>query len=201
MEFNEKLQELRTQKGLTQQELAERLYVSRAAVSKWESGRGYPNIDSLKSIARFFSVTVDDLLSTEDALIIAEENKKQDEKHFRNTVFGISDICMALLLFLPLFASKADGVVREASLVNLEGVGVYLKIVYFTVVIAASLVGVITLALQNLSFSLWNRTKAKVSLAIGIAAVLLFMISSQPYASVFAFSMLIIKGAVLINRR
>ena len=44
MEFNEKLQELRKQRGLTQEELAERLYVSRTAISKWESGRGYPNI-------------------------------------------------------------------------------------------------------------------------------------------------------------
>lgn len=48
MEFNEKLSQLRKAKGLTQEELAEALYVSRTAVSKWESGRGYPSIDSLK---------------------------------------------------------------------------------------------------------------------------------------------------------
>ena len=51
LEFNEKLQELRKNKGLTQEELAEALYVSRTAISKWESGRGYPNIDSLKEIS------------------------------------------------------------------------------------------------------------------------------------------------------
>ena len=53
MEFNEKLQELRKQKGLTQEELSEILYVSRTAISKWESGRGYPNIDSLKAISKY----------------------------------------------------------------------------------------------------------------------------------------------------
>jgi len=63
MEFHEKLQELRKQKGLTQEKLAESLYVSRTAVSKWESGRGYPNIDSLKAIAGFFEITIDELLS------------------------------------------------------------------------------------------------------------------------------------------
>ena len=51
MEFHEKLQELRKSRGLTQEELAEALFVSRTAISKWESGRGYPSIDSLKEIS------------------------------------------------------------------------------------------------------------------------------------------------------
>ena len=63
MEFNEKLKELRSSRGLTQEELAEALFVSRTAISKWESGRGYPSIDSLREISDFFSVTIDELLS------------------------------------------------------------------------------------------------------------------------------------------
>ena len=73
MEFHEKLQELRKKRGLTQEELAEALYVSRTAISKWESGRGYPSIDSLKEISSYFSVTIDDLLSSEKLLFIAEK--------------------------------------------------------------------------------------------------------------------------------
>ena len=71
MEFNEKLQALRKQKGLTQEELAEALYVSRTAISKWESGRGYPNIESLKAIAGYFGITLDSLLSANEALELA----------------------------------------------------------------------------------------------------------------------------------
>ena len=51
MEFHEKLQELRKNSGLTQEELAEILYISRTAISKWESGRGYPSIESLRGIS------------------------------------------------------------------------------------------------------------------------------------------------------
>lgn len=74
MEFHEKLQELRKQKGLTQEELAQLLYVSRTAVSKWESGRGYPNIDSLKAIAKFYAVSIDELLTGDGVLALTEES-------------------------------------------------------------------------------------------------------------------------------
>ena len=76
MELNEKLQELRKQKGITQEELAEALYVSRTAVSKWESGRGVPSIDSLKAISKYFSVSIDSLLSGEEILEIAGDDLK-----------------------------------------------------------------------------------------------------------------------------
>lgn len=81
MEFNEKLQELRKSRGLTQEELAEALFVSRTAVSKWESGRGYPSIDSLKEISKYFSVTIDELMTGEKLISIAEkENKSNIQK-------------------------------------------------------------------------------------------------------------------------
>ena len=81
MELNKKIQELRKRKGLTQEELAEVLFVSRTAISKWESGRGYPNIESLKAISKFFGVTIDELLSGDELLTIAEKDTKQKEKH------------------------------------------------------------------------------------------------------------------------
>jgi transcriptional regulator with XRE-family HTH domain len=51
VEFSEKLQQLRKQKNITQEELAGQLFIARTAISKWESGKGYPNIESLKSIS------------------------------------------------------------------------------------------------------------------------------------------------------
>ena len=91
MEFNEKLRELRKQKNLTQEELAEILYVSRTAISKWESGRGYPSIDSLKTISKFFSLSIDELLSGEELITIAEKDNQQKMQRFRDLVFGLFD--------------------------------------------------------------------------------------------------------------
>ena len=62
MDFGEKLKALRTERGLTQEQLAARLYVSRTAVSKWETGGGSPILDSLQAVARLFDVSVDALL-------------------------------------------------------------------------------------------------------------------------------------------
>ena len=76
LELGQKLQELRKSRGLTQEQLAAALLVSRTAVSKWESGRGTPNIEPLKAIAAYFSVSVDTLLSGEELLNLAGKETK-----------------------------------------------------------------------------------------------------------------------------
>ena len=200
MEFNEKLQELRKQKGLTQEELAKELFVSRTAISKWESGRGYPNIESLKLIAKFFSVTVDELLSSNEALTLAEESQKETEKRYHNLVFGLLDFSIILLLFLPFFASRTKETVEGVSLLSLEGVRLYLQILYFILVIGTSVFGVVTLALQNCRWALWLRINTKSSLALSILAVAVFVLSLQPYAAIFTFALLSIKALMLVKR-
>ena len=197
MEFNEKLQELRKQKNMTQDELAENLYVSRTAISKWESGRGYPSIESLKAIAKFFSVTIDDLLSSNEALEIAEQENKQKQTHLRDLIFGLIDISFLLLLFLPFFTNKTGEAIQSLSLISLFGVQSYLKILYFILVAVTSLMGVMMLSLQNCQISIWLKSKIKISLALTVLSVLLFIISSQPYAAAFSFVLLLIKAATL----
>ena len=201
MEFNEKLQELRKNKGLTQEELAEALYVSRTAISKWESGRGYPSIDSLKEIAKYFSVTIDELLSTDEVLTIAEKDNKQKEKHFRSLVFGLLDISVLMFFFLPFFGQKVNGVVQEVSLLSLNEITTYLKTAYYAIVISIAVYGILTLTFQNCQKAFWVNNRDKISLILNAVAVFLFIISSQPYAGAFLFIFLAIKALMLIKWR
>ena len=164
MEFYEKLQKLRKQKGLTQEELAEALFVSRTAISKWESGRGYPNIDSLKAISKYFSVSLDELLSSDEALTIAEEDNKRKETHFRDLVFGLLDCSVSMFLFLPVFGQKADGIIQAVPLLSLTAIESYVKIPYLIIVFWLIIWGILILALQNCESALWLRSKYKVSL-------------------------------------
>ena len=115
---------------LEQEELAEALFVSRTAISKWESGRGVPNIESLKAISKFFSVSIDELLSGEEILKIADEDNKQKEKHTRDLVFGLLDCSLIMFLFLPFFGQKGDEIIKEVSLLSLTGTPQYIKIPY-----------------------------------------------------------------------
>jgi transcriptional regulator with XRE-family HTH domain len=200
MTFGEKIKKLRIDKGLTQDELAEKIFVTRTAVSKWESDRGYPNIDSLKALAGFFSVTVDDLLSSNEVLTIAEEDNKRKEKRFLDMIYGLLDLCMSMLLFLPFFAEKAGADIQSVSLIELDGIQIYVKIAYLFIVGGIIAMGVLTLALQSCQAVAWQRIKTTISLMLGVSSVLLFMISSQPYAAIFAFALLSIKAFLLIKR-
>ena len=200
MEFSEKLQELRKQKGLTQEELAQKLFVSRTAVSKWESGRGYPNIESLKAIARFFSVTVDELLSTEEVLTIAEEDQKETRTRFRDLLFGLLDISSMLFFFLPLFRQNTDGVVQAVSMLKLTGISPYMKTVYFAVITGILLMGILTLALQNCRGDFWKAHWHQLSLLLNALGVLLFILSPQPYGAALLFLFLAIKVIVLVKK-
>lgn len=199
MDFQDKLKKLRKNRGLTQEELAQALFVSRTAISKWESGKGYPNIDSLKAISKYFCVSLDDLLSTDEIITIAEEDGKQKERHLRNLVFGLLDCSIAMFLFLPFFGQRVDGVIQEVSVLMLTEEEIYIKIPYLIIVFSMTVWGILMLALRDCQVSFWLQKKDKVSLGLGAVGALLFMISRQPYASAYLFLILVIQALMLIK--
>ena len=91
MSFAEELQKVRSAKGITQEELAEMLGISRQSVSKWERGEGYPEVETLISIAKKLRLSLDELMSEELACVTDFESLSTLD----------ADICRSKLKKLP----------------------------------------------------------------------------------------------------
>jgi transcriptional regulator with XRE-family HTH domain len=200
MEFHEKLQELRKSRSLTQEELAEALFVSRTAVSKWESGRGYPGIDSLKEIARFFSVTVDELICPEEIISAAENEKKDFISRYLTLICGVLDILPAILLFIPAFGNGA-GSRETVALSGLDGISSWIRILFIIVISLTVLNGICAAVISNFDRPVWNRHRLVTGIALTILGSALFLITRQPYAGLIFFAVLVIKGFLILKVR
>ena len=199
MEFHEKLQELRKSKGFTQEELAESLYVSRTAISKWESGRGYPSIDSLKEISKFFGITIDELLSTEKLLSIAERENEENLRNICDMLFGLLDISSFILIVLPLYPNMVDGIIYSVNLLEYTQTTFLNRLVYWAMFILLIVVGSIKVLLTKFTNENCNRIVTVVSMALSILLVLFFAITREVYALVVVFLLLVIKGILVLR--
>ena len=116
---------MRKNRGLTQEELAQVLYVSRTAISKWESGRGYPSIDSLKEISNYFGVTIDDLL------------------------FGMVDLFFFILIVLPLYPKPINEYIFSVNLFSHTETTWLNRWIYWIMFIAIIGIGIVKIVLTQ----------------------------------------------------
>ena len=198
MEFGDKLQELRKARSLTQEQLAEALYVSRTAVSKWESGRGYPSIDSLREVSRFFSVTIDELISPDDVVSVAQAERRSFAHGYASLVCGLLDVLPVLLLVVPMFGNGTEGPTTVSLLVP-TGTAPWVRAVFVACVGATVLCGFCELAASR-SDGDWGKVALATGVALSAAGVAAFILARQPYAGISCFALLATK-AVLLWRR
>ena len=198
MEFNEKLQELRKSRSLTQEELAEALFVSRTAISKWESGRGYPSIDSLREISRYFSVTIDDLICSEVMISVAENEKKEFADKSLSLICNAMDILLAILLFIPAFGNGPDSS-ETVSLFGLTGITPWVKTVFIVIIVIMILNGICGVIIANFNKPVWNKHRLITGVILSILTVIVLIATKQPYAGIVCFAFLVIKGFLIIK--
>jgi len=101
-EFGENLKRVREEKGLTQQTLADNLYVTRQAVSRWEGGSRYPDLMTAKKMAQFLEVSLDDLLTDDDMKLYAEKNAILESATAKRGQLILLSLAFMSLLFLSI---------------------------------------------------------------------------------------------------
>ena len=203
MEFGEKLQELRKNRNLTQEELAESLFVSRTAISKWESGRGYPSIDSLKEISAFFSVSIDDLLSGEKILDIARQENKANIRSVCDLMLGIIDLMAVILVFLPLYANQTGDEIRAVNLLGHVDRTPVVIAAYWVLIILTIMTGAVKICLGRIKVGdnqKYQKYVSGLSFTLSIITVLVMALTRQPYGVIAVFLLFVIKGVVIIMK-
>ena len=109
MEFGKKLKKIRLEKGLSQQNLADRIFVSRSAVAKWENGLGLPSKASYEALTKIFDVPSDFFKTEDPEKLVVEKNRRIKRRSFSlYAVFGAAIVLFALWALVhpvPYFAS------------------------------------------------------------------------------------------------
>ena len=107
VEFGEKVKHFREEKGMTQQTMAEKLYVTRQAVSRWECGARYPDLLTAKKISKILDVSLDELLSGEE---LKEKIEKEPvlaqpvENIFQSVLYAVVVMVYLLLCIFSLYS-------------------------------------------------------------------------------------------------
>lgn len=201
MEFNEKLKELRKSRGLTQEEMAEALFVSRTAISKWESGRGYPSIDSLKEISGFFSVTIDELLSGEKLLSIAEKENESNMQNLCSILIGVIDVLYFLLIVLPLYPKSMEQYISSVNLFSYTETTAFNRMGYWGLFSLLIVIGIIEMIAARLKITKGNKMILIFSMLLSIVVVLFLALTGETYATALAFLLFILKVFLYIKEK
>ncbi len=193
MEFHEKLQQLRKNKGLTQEELAEILYVSRTAVSKWESGRGYPNIDSLKHISSYFSISLDDLLSSDQLIDLAQKENRTRIRNNCHLLMGLIDLLCIFCIVLPLYPENIEGMICSVNLWDYTQIEMYNRVVYWVIFILMMMIGLVKVLDSCLKWSWCKKNSTGLSFGLSVFSILYFVITKEVYVCLIMIFLLMMK--------
>ena len=121
-----------------------------------ESGKGYPNIESLKCISKFFSVTIDELLSGEELITLAETENRSNLKKIYSFIYGILDMMAVTFILLPLYGNLVDGYIYSVNLLSFtDTTPIYLAIywIVFIVLIALGIAKLMCVCFEKESWS------------------------------------------------
>ena len=196
MELCKKIRKIRNDNKLTQEQFAEKMLVSRTAVSKWENGTCYPSIDSLKYMSKIFNVSLDKLLSSEEILEIVNMENKSNMSKYNGLLFCLLDIVRIIFIILPLYSYKTNDFIYSVSLFNSNDLGATLKIIFMLIFIIFLVLGIIELILN---FKGNNRLINKISMFLDIISIFVFLFTKQPYVIALMFIIFIIKIIMLAN--
>ena len=134
-EFGEQLRKAREEKGITQQTLAENVYVTRQTISRYENGERYPDIVTLKKLSSVLGVSTDFLLGDDEIAKVVEKNPIVDKPLFNNITIALYTLIVATYTIFIINQTPMSAFIEEATSKG----GSYLWCVFFIQVLSICL--------------------------------------------------------------
>ncbi len=142
MNLSEKLYSLRKKNGLSQEQLAEKLNVSRQAISKWESGTAVPETEKLIAISNYFNVSIDYMVKDEISLTDTDTVDKGKDTIVKYIGLGLcilGFICFIIWAVILIFNPGASGEIADSSVITLDGRAIILIVCFLLVALGSVL--------------------------------------------------------------
>jgi transcriptional regulator with XRE-family HTH domain len=198
-DFNKKLQQLRKENGLTQEQLSEKLHISRTAVSKWESGRGFPNIEALKNISTLFGVPLDDLLSDGELRSIEQKDAPENKENAAVFIFALCDFSVLSFIFLPLYGEDTGSYIKAVNLLHYTMIP-YMKVSFYLMILILCISGIFEAVIRFQGTQKLQHKSIIYSFILQSVCILLFAAAREPYATSLLFIFLLIKIIFLFKK-
>lgn len=130
MELHKQIKKYRTELNLSQEQLAEKVYVSRQTISSWENNKSYPDINSLILLSSVFETSIDSLIKGDIEIMKAKINENDAAKIKKYSLFyGISFVIFALSMFIFVAVMGRNAIFATAPFLAVSlGIGIKLGI-------------------------------------------------------------------------
>ncbi len=148
MMLSEKIYALRRKSGLSQEQLAEKIGVSRQAISKWEGGLSTPELEKIRALSEFFHVSIDELTrekgaddvssDTEEKLSIADSQEKKNKIGVCLCLIGA--VCLILFGVFMIMQPASIEQLNESSMITLNGSGILIALFLLFMIIGIILI-------------------------------------------------------------
>lgn len=176
--FSKKLKELRKSKNITQEELADKIFVSRSAIARWEADIGIPSDVNLESLCKFFDVDGSYFLDVEDYKKELKRVNLESKKKNISLIFILLSFLFIGVSFIPIFYYRFDGLeilsslyYPSLSIMNLVGFLSYFVCFVYSISIVYSIV------YSNNLLNIKERVQSKLFYIINICSIVMFMLS------------------------
>ena len=146
--LSEKIYTLRRKSGLSQEQLAEKIGVSRQAISKWEGGLSIPELEKIRALSEFFNVSIDELTreqetdnpsdDTEEKTYIADSKEKKNKIGFFLCLIGA--VCLILFGVIMMIHPSSAEQLNESSMITINGTGILIALILLLILIGVILI-------------------------------------------------------------